>query len=259
MSVEPALVADCVARSFGERRVLSAASLRAVPGELRVLLGRSGAGKSTLMKIAAGWMPADSGIVRMNGEAGLLWTPAALARLGVFYLPDTGALSSALTVGAQLAMLAERFPSGMAPVQAMEQLGVERFTDSRPHALSGGEQRRAEVAAIFVRRPTVLLADEPLRGIAPIDQERILRAFRTLAAEGCAVVVTGHDVSALLDAGDHVTWCTSGTTYELGAPTLAKRFVETTSERRVCSGARGAGPGARVDWRSECSRSRHAA
>jgi ABC-type multidrug transport system ATPase subunit len=221
VSLEPTLVADCVARSFGERRVLSAASLRAVPRELRVLLGRSGAGKSTLLKIAAGWMSPDSGIVRLNGDARLRWSPATLARLGVFYLPDSGALGTALSVGAQLAMLAERFPSGMPPAQAMAQLGVERFIDSRPHVLSGGEQRRAEVAAILVRRPTVLLVDEPLRGIAPIDQERILQAFRTLAADGCAVVVTGHDVSALLDAADHVTWCTSGTTYELGAPAVA--------------------------------------
>ncbi len=216
------MIADCVARSFGELRVLSAASLRAVPGELRTLLGRSGAGKSTLMKIAAGWMAPDSGIVRMNGDARLRWTPAELARFGVFYLPDAGALSIALSVGDQLAMLADAFPGGDAPSVALQRLGVEQHAAMRPHVLSGGEQRRAEVAAIFVRRPRVLLADEPLRGIAPIDQERILQAFRELAADGCAVVVTGHDVAALLDAADHVTWCTSGTTYELGSPAEAQ-------------------------------------
>lgn len=223
MSEQPLLVADCVARAFAGRRVLSAASLRAVPGQVRVLLGRSGAGKSTLMKIAAAWMTPDSGIVRMNGEARLVWTPTRLARLGVFYLPDAGALSTALAVGTQLAMLSEAFPAGDTPAIAMQQLGVAQHAGTRPHVLSGGERRRAEVAAIFVRRPRVLLADEPLRGIAPIDQERILQAFRALAADGCAVVVTGHDVRALLDGADHVTWCTSGTTYELGAPELAIR------------------------------------
>ncbi len=218
MSVEPVLVADCVSRTFGDRRVLSAASLRAVPGEVRTLLGRSGAGKSTLMRIAAGWMAPDGGIVRMDGEARLRWRPSVLARLGVFYLPDSGALSTALSIGAQLAMMAERFPGGDSPTEALERLGVAQHAATRPHLLSGGEQHRAEVASIFVRRPRVLLADEPLRGIAPIDQERILQAFRALAADGCAVVVTGHDVAALLDSADHVTWCTSGTTYELGAP-----------------------------------------
>lgn len=222
MSVEPSLVADCAARSFGGRQVLSAATLRAVAGQVRVLLGRSGAGKSTLLKIAAGWISPDSGIVRVNGNARLIWTPASLARLGVFYLPDAGALSTALSVGDQLAMLAEAFPEGDSPTEALRRLGVEQHASMRPHILSGGERRRAEVAAIFVRRPRVLLADEPLRGIAPIDQERILEAFRALAADGCAVVVTGHDVAALLDGADHVTWCTSGTTYELGSPAEAR-------------------------------------
>jgi ABC-type multidrug transport system ATPase subunit len=216
------LVADCVSKSFGGRRVLSSASLRAVSGEVRVLLGRSGEGKSTLLRIATGWLEPDSGVVQSEGEGFLRVRPAMLARRGVYYLPDAGSLSTALTLEAQFAMLAERFPGGESASAALERLGVERFAGSRPYLLSGGEQRRAELAAVFVRRPRVLLADEPLRGIAPIDQERILTAFRALAAEGCAVVVTGHDVEALLDGADHVTWCTSGTTYELGAPAVAR-------------------------------------
>lgn len=174
------------------------------------------------MKVAAGWMSPDSGVVRIDDDARLVWTPSALARLGVFYLPDSGALGTAASVGTQLEMIAERLPGGESPAAAMERLGVSRFAGTRPHLLSGGEQRRADVAAIFVRRPRVLLADEPLRGIAPIDQEMILAAFRDLAGEGCAVVVTGHDVEALLDGVQHVTWCTSGTTYELGSPAAAR-------------------------------------
>lgn len=216
------LVADCVSKSFDGRRVLSSASLRAVSGQVRVLLGRSGEGKSTLLRIAMGWLEPDSGLVQSEGEGFLRVRPAMLAARGVYYLPDSGSLSTALTLRAQFAMLAERYPGGEAPSAALERLGVGRFGESRLYRLSGGEQRRAEVAAVFVRRPRVLLADEPLRGIAPIDQERILAAFRALAEDGCAVVVTGHDVEALLDGADHVTWCTSGTTYELGAPAAAR-------------------------------------
>lgn len=216
------LVADCVSKSFNGRRVLSSASLRAVSGELRVLLGRSGEGKTTLLRIATGWLAPDSGIVLSEGEGFLRVTPAMLAQRGVYYLADGGSLSTALTLEAQLAMLAQRFPGGVPPLLALERLGVERFAATRPHLLSGGERRRAEVAAIFVRQPRVLLADEPLRGIAPIDQERILVAFRELAGAGCAVIVTGHDVEVLLDGADHVTWCTSGTTYELGPPAAAR-------------------------------------
>ncbi len=64
LPVSSVLEADCVAKSYGARRVLTSGSLRAVAGEVRVLLGRNGAGKSTLMKIAAGCVQPDSGSVR---------------------------------------------------------------------------------------------------------------------------------------------------------------------------------------------------
>jgi ABC-type branched-subunit amino acid transport system ATPase component len=68
-----------------------------------------------------------------------------------------------------------------------------------------------------------VLADEPYRGIPPKDAELLTRVFRDLAAEDAAVVITGHEVPTLLDAAHHVTWCTSGTTYELGPPAHATR------------------------------------
>lgn len=79
-----------------------------------------------------------------------------------------------------------------------------------------------------MRRPTCLLVDEPLRNLAPIDADHLLQVFREMAREGCAVVITGHEVPALLGAAHHVTWCTSGTTYEMGPPFMARtdeRFV----------------------------------
>jgi ABC-type lipopolysaccharide export system ATPase subunit len=98
---------------------------------------------------------------------------------------------------------------------------VRELLGRRPSALSGGERRRADLAAVLVRRPRCLVADEPYRGIAPLDAELLTSAFRGLAAGGCAVVLTGHDAPTLLAAADHVTWCVSGTTYELGTPAAA--------------------------------------
>jgi ABC-type lipopolysaccharide export system ATPase subunit len=59
--------------------------------------------------------------------------------------------------------------------------------------------------------------------VAPKDAEDLTKAFSSLAGDGVAVVITGHEVPSLLDAADHVTWCTSGTTYELGSPQMAIR------------------------------------
>ena len=185
-----------------------------------MLLGRNGAGKSTLLKIAAGWIQPDSGAVHYDGVAFLTVRLPALARSGVFYLPDQDLFSSAFTVRAQLEMLRAQFDGGDIEAAA-KTAGILARLDQRPHDLSGGERRRAEIAAILVRRPRCLLADEPLRGIAPKDAEDMMRVFKSLAANGIAVVLTGHEVPILLASADHVTWCTAGTTYELGPPATA--------------------------------------
>ena len=215
------LVADCVTKSFGDHRVLSAGSLRAVAGEVRVIFGRNGIGKSTLMKIAAGWMQPDSGVVHLRRQALLHASLPRLARAGIFFLPDQSLFSDAWSIGRQLQFFARRF-GGPSIAECAERTGVAHVLSRRPYEVSGGELRRAELAAVLARRPDCLLADEPYRGIAPVDHEVLTGVFRSMARDGCAIVVSGHEVPTLLDAADHITWCTAGTTYELGAPTLAR-------------------------------------
>jgi ABC-type multidrug transport system ATPase subunit len=217
----PFLVADTVGKSFRGRRVLTAASLRAVPGQVRVLFGRNGIGKSTLMKIAAGIISADTGTVHCEGAFVASPSLSSLARRGLFYVPDHELLSRALTLGAQLRMCEQRYGERSA-TEAAAMARVESHLDAFPHTLSGGELRRAELALALTRRPKCLLADEPYRGIAPKDHDLLHEIFRAMAADGCAVVVTGHEVESLLDLADHITWCTSGTTYELGTSAQAR-------------------------------------
>lgn len=214
------LVADCVSKSFGARRVLSAGSLRAHAGQVRVLFGRNGIGKSTLLRIAAGVVAADSGTVHIDGRALLRPSLAQLARAGVFFLPDHELLSPSFTLGQQLRLFEQRFGVRSAH-EAARLARVEDHLAKRPQQLSGGELRRAELSLALARRPRCLLADEPFRGIAPIDHDILSEILRSMAAEGCAVVVTGHEVRSLLALADHITWCTSGTTYELGTPAQA--------------------------------------
>ena len=193
------------------------------------MLGRNGAGKSTLIKIAAGRITPDSGAVHCDGRVQMRASLRRLALLGVFYLPDHDLLSNAFTVRRQLDMIRRRFGAGDVN-DAAERLGILAVLDQRPFNLSGGERRRAEVAAALVRKPACLLADEPLRGIDPKDAEDLSRVFSEMAADGGAVVITGHEVSCLLEAADHVTWCTSGTTYELGPPAVATQHDQFRQE-----------------------------
>ena len=208
---------DCVGKRFGDRAVLTSATLRAYSGQVRVVYGRNGAGKSTLMRIGAGLMRPDTGVVHFRQRALLRTALSTLARDGLFWLPDHELFSNAFSIGTQLSFFQRQF-RGSVVSEVAAACGIDHVLRQRPYELSGGELRRAEVAAAMIRRPVCLLADEPLRGIAPADAEHIGEFLRRIAAEGAAVVITGHETTLFDHVADHVTWCTDGTTYELGAP-----------------------------------------
>jgi ABC-type multidrug transport system ATPase subunit len=213
----PVLEADCVSKRYGERLVLSSASLRARAGLVTGLLGRNGAGKSTLLRILVGSLQPDGGCVRFDGSALLEAQLAPMARRGLFFLPDRDLLHPAVSLGRQLRWLSEHFGTTSQLADVAQRLGVAHVLSSRPRALSGGETRRAEVAMALLRAPRVLVLDEPLRGIAPLDAEVVLDALRALARTGCAVVLTGHELPLLVSSLDAVTWCHAGRTREFGS------------------------------------------
>lgn len=215
------LLADSIGKTFGGRRILTSASLRATRGDIRIVFGRNGIGKSTLMKVAAGVVQADTGIVRIDGVTMDKPTLASVARTGVFYLPDHDLFTRDHSLGRQLEFFERRYEQ-RSVAEAAQQANVAYLLDRRPHTLSGGELRRAELAAALARQPKCLLADEPYRGIAPVDHDAVSAIFQLMAADGCAVVLTGHEVPSLMDLASHVTWCTAGTTYELGPPSAAR-------------------------------------
>jgi ABC-type multidrug transport system ATPase subunit len=215
------LRADSIYMRFGDRTVLSSATLRAQASKVTALLGRNGQGKSTLLRIACGVLTPTNGCVHFLGQPLLHPRLDRLARQGLFLLADRDLLIATVALDRQLQWIAQRFHRPF----VTDALALVGLTDraTRPiHQLSGGERRRAELAAAWLRGPVCLLADEPYRGVAPLDAEILSQAFRAMASEGCAVVLTGHEVPTILDVADHVVWCTYGTTYELGSPAVAR-------------------------------------
>lgn len=218
--MKPVLLADSIGKSFRGRRVLSAATLRAFPGQIAFLVGRNGCGKSTLLKIAAGHMAADHGVVSYGGRAYFRARWHVLARRGLWYMPDRELLSPGRTLRQFLYSVTRQFDVEEGQ-HVIDRLGLSPHLDSSIAMLSTGERRRVEVALAVVRQPLCLLADEPFRNVEPIDRPRIADAFRQLADQGCALVVTGHEVEDLLPAADSIVRCHDGTTDELGPPALA--------------------------------------
>ena len=211
------LCADSIGKRFGDRDVLTAATLRAPAGTITLMLGQNGIGKSTLLTIAARYLGADHGAVTFKGHTYLRPRWHRLARAGHCFIPDREIRSPRVTVRQHLAAVARQFGSG--DVEASAALfGATRHLDQLAVRLSPGERRRAELAIAALRSPDCLLADGPYRSIDPKDRELVSHGFRQLASIGCAVVVSGHEVPDLLAVADPVVWRTDGTTYELGAP-----------------------------------------
>ncbi len=77
------------------------------------------------------------------------------------------------------------------------------------------------LALALARRPEVLIADEPLVGLQPTDQEALGISLRALAASGTAVVTSGHDARVLLGISDVILWSVAGTTHHIGSPSDA--------------------------------------
>lgn len=218
--MERVFAADSIRKDLGGRAILKSASVWGTPGAITVVFGRNGCGKSTLLKVGAGLMAPDQGVVLFRGRAYLRPRLHRLAAEGLFYLPDAGLLARARSLADHLDAIARRFGTSLSAEDA-EVLEVAPLLDPPARTLSGGELRRAEVAAAVAREPVCLLADEPLAGIAPGDQVRVAAVLRRLAARGCAVIVTGHEVPELLEMADEVVWLTAGTTHGLGTAAQA--------------------------------------
>jgi ABC-type multidrug transport system ATPase subunit len=219
--MELILRAEDIGKRYGDRPVLSSASLRAQAGRITALVGRNGAGKSTLLKICAGVLASESGAVHFNGSVAERPWLHRLARRGLCYLPaDRNLLSEGFTLRLQLeAVCRQRKAPGYE--DAIESLDLVRVLDQRPTSMSGGEQRRASLAMAMVLEPACLMADEPLRGIAPLDMDRICLALRAMRARGCAIVVTGHELTTLFDLVDDVVWMENGFTQFMGTAASA--------------------------------------
>ena len=136
------------------------------------------------------------------------------------YLPHDRLVAPNYTVQAHFHALGSVYGSRWVD-QAIDLVGVSHLLEQRCTTLSGGERTRVSLALAFARRPKVLIADEPLVGLTPKDQERLGKKLVEIAGLGVAVVTSGHDVRALFDISDVIVWSVAGTTHHLGDVTSA--------------------------------------
>lgn len=227
------LRAEGIGKSFGTLEVLKSASIWGEAGKVTTLLGRNGSGKTTLMKIAVGAIRADYGVISVFGDVRERQSLARLARAGLMYVPQEQLVSPGYRVRDHIEALCMIFGSDTVD-DAITEMRIDDLLDLHVATLSGGERMRVSLALALARAPKVLVADEPLVGLSPRDQEALGASLRTLANRGTAVITCGHDARILLTVSDFIIWCVAGTTHHLGSP---REALDHSQFRREYLGA----------------------
>jgi ABC-2 type transport system ATP-binding protein len=210
-----------VVKNYGKTQALKGVSLSIAPGEIVGLLGPNGAGKSTLFQLAAGLFAPDGGTVRVFGLDYRSKPSQILKRLGVMF--QARAIDLDMTVEANLKFHGALFGLHGKPLKERIE-GAAAFLEitdllKRPvRTLSGGNQRRAEVARALMNLPDLMLMDEPSTGLDPVTRRLLVKHMQDIRQRhGTSILWATHIVDELADA-DRIILIVAGRIIGTGTP-----------------------------------------
>jgi ABC-2 type transport system ATP-binding protein len=190
---EPAIVAEALAKSYGDVTALDGIDLEAREGTVLGLLGPNGAGKTTAVRILATLLKPDAGSARVAGFDVVEEAPALRARIGL--AGQNAAVDENLTGFENLEMVGRLYHLGKGPSQTrarelLERFELEEAADRPAKTYSGGMRRRLDLAAALVARPPVLFLDEPTTGLDPRSRRGLWDTIEDRVAGGTTVLLT---------------------------------------------------------------------
>jgi branched-chain amino acid transport system ATP-binding protein len=207
-AVEPLLSVKGLESGYGKIRVLHGVDMQISAGEVVALLGPNGAGKSTLLRALSGLLPVNAGEARFDGRDFSRITPREAARAGLVHVIEghrvftqISVLDNLLLAGYDLPR-AERAPRVEEALSFFPEIAEKRH--ERGGALSGGQQQMLTVAQGLVRRPRLLMLDEPSAGLSPVLVDRVLDVVRKLRSQGTAVLLVEQLLEKALACADRV-------------------------------------------------------
>jgi len=179
-----------LAKRYGDRTVLQGLDLDLAPGETYALLGPNGAGKSTAIEIFEGFRRPSGGEITVLGEDPLTAPRAWRSRIGIVS-QQTGDLGP-YTPRELLTHFAGLYPKPRGVDEVLALVGLAEHAARRASKLSGGQQRRLDVALGIIGRPELLFLDEPTTGFDPEARRQFWDLIRRLQDEGTTILLTTH-------------------------------------------------------------------
>ncbi len=199
----------------GGQEILRGVKLSAGAGELVALMGRNGSGKTTLCKSIVGLVRPQRGQIKVNGQDVRDKSTADICRQ-VGYVPQNpGALLFADAVRDELIVTLhnhglDETTAPVAPGELLASLGLEDVAARYPRDLSTGQRQRTALASVLVTRPSLLLLDEPTRGLDYASKSALVNLLRHWQAQGTAIVMVTHDVELVATCADRVALMAEG-------------------------------------------------
>lgn len=221
-TTEAAISVRGLRKSYGDLEAVKGIDLEIATGEVFALLGPNGAGKSTTVEILEGHRERTSGDVLVLGQDPASGGNALRSRIGIVLQEQT--LEPYLTVAEAIEMYRGYYPAPLPLDEIIEIVGLEQKRDERVKRLSGGQQRRLDVAIGLAGNPDLLFLDEPTTGFDPGARRSMWTAIENLASLGKTIVLTTHYMEEAQVLARRVAIIVGGTIVAEGAPeTLGDR------------------------------------
>jgi len=203
----PDLVADGLIKIYGDRTVVNGMSLTASCGEIVGLLGPNGAGKTTTFYMVVGLVKPNQGTITFKGEDVTKLPVYLRARKGLGYLAQEASIFRKLSVEDNVYAILEtvgldRKGRRERCEELLGSLDLLKVAKQPAYTLSGGERRKLEIARALVRKPSILMLDEPFAGVDPLAVHDIQEIIRTLRGQGLGIIITDHNVRETLSVVD---------------------------------------------------------
>jgi ABC-2 type transport system ATP-binding protein len=223
-----AIEAVGLTKRFGELRAVDGLDLEVPAGKVFSLLGPNGSGKTTTVRMLATLLQPDGGSARVNGYD--VQTQGAKVRQSISLTGQFAALDPNLTTRENIFLMARlrgrsRDEAGQITDALLERFDAVEFAGRLVKQLSGGQRRRADLAAGLVEKPKLLVLDEPTTGLDPRSRQVVWSTVRELVGEGITLLLTTQYLEEADALADQIVLIDHGREIAKGTPSQLKALV----------------------------------